>query len=183
MKQTIKLVAAPTGIQPGDYVGAAYPVSGAPATASVVLMVDRAASGGWVINLAWLCASPVDEIKSDTNRFADAAALLVPAQADTPMMTMGYPTHPVEGMLWRPDWSAPVKIVAEGFGTVVRHPAPAGWAARGSWENGARTARFEISNWPALAAQKRLGVAIWQGAHQQRAGLKSVTPDWIALTE
>ena len=183
MKQTIKLIAAPTGIQPGDYVGPAYPETGGPRTPSAALMVERSAAGGWIVHLGWLCAAPVDEIKSDTDRFADAAALLVPVQADTPLMTMGYPQHPVEGMLWRADWNAPVKIVAEGFGSVVRHAAPAGWAAQGTWEKGARTARFEISDWPALAAQKRLGVAIWQGADRQRAGLKSVTPDWIALSE
>jgi DMSO reductase family type II enzyme heme b subunit len=183
VKQTIKLVAAPTAIQPGAYVSAAYPDGAPPATPNAVLMVDRTAGGGWVVNLAWLCASPIDEIKSDTDRFPDAAALLVPAQADTPLMTMGYPQHPVEGMLWRADRDAPIKIVAEGFGTVVRHAPPAGWATKGSWEKGARTARFEIPNWPALAAQKRLGVAIWQGADRQRAGLKSVSADWIALTE
>jgi len=183
VKQTLKLIAAPTGVQPGGYVGKAYPEGPPPATSSAVLMVDRTAAGGWVINLAWLCPAPVDEIRSDTNRFADAAALLVPTSADIPLITMGYPGHAVEGMLWRPDWTAPAKITAEGFGTVVRHAAPDGWKASGTWENGARTARFEIPSWPALATQKRLGVAIWQGAHHQRAGLKSVCADWIALTE
>lgn len=183
MKQTLKLIAAPTGMQPGGYVGKAYPEEAPPVTASAVLMVDRTLGGGWVVNLAWLCPAPVDEIKSDTDRFADAAALLAPVKEETSMITMGYADHPVEGMLWRADWPAPMKIVAEGFGTVERAPAPVGWSAQSSWEKGVRTVRFEIANWRALASRRQLGVAIWQGAERERAGVKSVTPDWISLPE
>lgn len=182
MKQTIKLVRAPTMIQPGGYVPAAYPDAGPPLTPSALLVVDRNGARGWIVHLAWPCAKPVDEIKSDTDRFADAAALLAPVLEDTPMISMGAPKAPVEGMLWRADWTAPVKIVAEGFGTVARHPAPADWTAQGTWKDGVRTARFEIPDWPALAARKLLGIAIWQGAGRERAGLKSVCGDWIPVT-
>jgi hypothetical protein len=41
--------------------------------------------------------------------------------------------------------------------------------------------RFEFPSWPALEQQKSIGVAIWQGASAQRAGLKSVTADWLKV--
>lgn len=38
---------------------------------------------------------------------------------------------------------------------------------------------FEIPDWPALTRHRQLAFALWQGAAQERAGLKSVSPGWI----
>ena len=38
-----------------------------------------------------------------------------------------------------------------------------------------------MPNWQALEQEMKLGVAVWQGARAQRAGLKSVSPDWIEV--
>lgn len=180
MKRRIDLVAAPPAIQPGDYVPAAYGDATRVQTPSVDLVVEKAAPG-WRVTLAWHCANPVKDIRGDTDRFADAAALLVPLRSDTPMISMGGEGYPVEGVLWRADWKAPKMIRAEGFGTVRRLDAPGGWRALGEWHDGMWLVRFEISHWLALEQQMQLGIAVWQGAGAQRAGLKSVSPDWLKV--
>jgi DMSO reductase family type II enzyme heme b subunit len=180
MKQRISLIAAPTAIQPGGYIADAYEDATKAHTPEAVLSVQKTLAG-WRVHIVWDCASPVQDIKTDTNLFADGAALLVPVNPDTPMMSMGAAGLPVEGFLWRADWKEPLKIGAEGFGTVQRAPAPSGWKTTAIWDSNTWTVLFEIPHWPALDSQKRLGVAIWQGSARERAGLKSVTPDWIAV--
>ena len=180
MKRRINLMAAPTAIQPGDYVVAAYADATRALTPFVNLDLEKS-SLGWRATLAWHCPEPVKDIRGDTNRFADAAALLVPVRPDTAMISMGAEGYPVEGFLWRADWQTPKTIRAEGFGTVERLDAPKGWRALGEWQSRTWLVRFEMPSWPALEQQMKLGVAVWQGARAQRAGLKSVSPDWIEV--
>ncbi len=180
MRTNLTLIAAPTAMQPGEYVPVAYKDATRPATPNANLVVEKSPLG-WNVQLTWPCAKPVDDIRGDTNRFADAAALLVPLKPGTPMITMGSEGFGVEGVLWRPDWKVPMKITAEGFGTVVRHAPPADWHATATWQNGIRSVLFRLARWPALDKTAELGVAIWQGAQSERAGLKSVTADWIKV--
>lgn len=180
MKKRINLVAAPTAIQPGDYVAVAYADATRAETAFVNLDLEKTALG-WRATLAWPCPEPIKDIRGDTNRFGDAAALLVPVRADTAMISMGAVGYPVEGFLWRADWESPKAIKAGGFGTVERLDAPRGWRALGEWQSGTWLVRFEMPSWLALEQQMKLGVAVWRGARAQRAGLKSVSPDWIEV--
>jgi DMSO reductase family type II enzyme heme b subunit len=180
MKRRLKLIAAPPSYQPGDYVGVAYADATRALTPEADLEIEKSLLG-WRISLVWRCANPATTAAGDTNRFADAAALLVPAHPDAPMISMGASDLPVEGFLWRTDWKAPMKIRAEGFGTVQRLAAPQGWTAVGTWQQGFWSVRFEFPGWPALERQMRAGAAIWQGANAQRAGLKSVTGDWLEV--
>lgn len=180
MKRPLKLIAAPPSYQPGEYIGVAYADATRPRTPSADFTIEKS-STGWRASLLWRCRTQAASMTGDTNRFADAAALLVPAHPKAPMISMGGPDMPVEGLFWRADWKAPMKIRAEGFGTVQRLHAPAGWTALGLWQNGHWLVRFEAPSWPALEHHKLIGVAIWQGASAERAGLKSVTADWLRV--
>ena len=62
-----------------------------------------------------------------------------------------------------------------------RGEAPPGWSAQGAWDAGRWRVRFVLDAWEALAVQRRLGVAVWQGQHGERAGLKSVSDTWLPL--
>jgi DMSO reductase family type II enzyme heme b subunit len=180
MKRRLNLIAAPPSYQPGEYIPVAYADATHPLTPHADFAIEKSLVG-WRVSLMWPCAKQAISATGDTNRFADAAALLVPAHPDAPMMSMGAGDLPVEGFLWRADWKAPMKIRAEGFGTVQRLAAPQGWTAIGVWQHGLWSVRFEFPSWPALEQQKSIGVAIWQGASAQRAGLKSVTADWLKV--
>lgn len=179
MKQTVTLIPAPTGIQPGGYVPAAYADRTTARTAQADLAVE-AAGKGWTITLSWACPEAVQSIANETDKFIDACAVLAPTMTDAPWMTMGAPGKAVEGFLWRPDRPDPWRIHAEGLGSVQRS-AVADVKAQGEWARGRWQVVFELPEWPALERHRQLALAVWRGTDQERAGLKSVSPGWLAL--
>lgn len=180
MKQRVNLIPAPTAIQPGGYVPVAYADRSTARTAQAEIAVESAGKG-WKITLAWACPKPVEDIARETDKFVDACAILVPLVADAPWISMGAPGKAVEGLLWRPDKSAPFLIQAEGLGSVKRTPAPASAKIMGAWQNGRWQVVFELPEWSALEKQRQIALAVWQGQEQERAGLKSISPGWLAL--
>lgn len=180
MKKDIALIAAPTAIQPGGYVPVAYAERSVPLTAKAELEVARQGDG-WAVVLSWACSEPVDSIAAETDRFVDACAILAPSVADAPWITMGETGKGVEGLLWRADQAAPQRIEATGLGSVSRLPAPAGSRVDARWQDGRWRVEMTLPAWPALAGQRQIAVAIWRGAVAERAGLKSVSPGWMAV--
>jgi DMSO reductase family type II enzyme heme b subunit len=180
MKQSFDLAAAPTGVQPGGYVPKAYLLRIQPFTKSAT--VEAQPSGeGWRVSLTWSCPEPVRDLRGDTDRFVDAAALLVPTVANAPWVTMGAPEMAVEAALWRADRDELLRIRAEGLGTVKRAAAPAEWQVEGIWRDGRWSVVWQLAGWPALAEQAQFSFAIWRGAASDRGGLKSICPQWIPL--
>lgn len=179
MSRTIEMMAAPTAMQPGGYVAHAYRDRSMPYTAHVLLQATRR-GGAWEVTLRWAAPTPVRDPGDDPRAFADAAALLVPQHEDVPWLTMGAPDAEVEGVLWRADRAALWSIRAAGLGTVERRVAPATWRVRAEWVRGTWSVTWRLA-WPRLDRVRRLGVAVWQGAHAERAGLKSVGPGWLEV--
>jgi len=178
VKKTLKLVAAPTGMQPGGYVPTAYADRSQPSTPEARLEVDRVGDI-WRVRLGWDCPLAITDSSSDTNRFVDSVALLVPTLPDAPWITMGAPGKAVEGVLWRADREELYRMRAEGLGTMVRSAAPEGWGAEASWEGGRWSVVFGLRGWSTLERSRQLAFAIWRGAAGDRAGLKSVSPGWV----
>ena len=87
----------------------------------------------------------------------------------------------VQGWLWRADKVTPLQVRAEGLGTMERRAAPTGTQVTAEWALGRWRVVLTLPEWPALSGQRRMALAIWRGAAQERAGLKSVSPDWIAI--
>jgi DMSO reductase family type II enzyme heme b subunit len=181
LRRSLTLNVAPPGLSPGGYVGKAYADHVSPRTTHADLEVAEK-DGAWTVELSWRAAHPVRALEGDPSRFVDAAALLVPATEAAQALTMGAPTDPVEGALWRADQARPIRIAAKGWGTVERQDAPALWTTDAEWKNGLWQVRFTLGAWASLTRFRRLAVAVWQGADRERAGLKSVTPAWIALS-
>lgn len=94
---------------------------------------------------------------------------------------MGEPGKAVEGILWKADRERPWHMRAEGLGTMQRNPAPADWKVGGAWDNGHWLITFELPEWLLLSQQKQIAFAIWHGADQDRAGLKSISPGWLNI--
>lgn len=180
MKQTVTLIAAPTSMQPGGYVPKAYADRVQPNVPVADLGVEQTGTG-WRIQLGWNCQAAVRDTARETDRFADACALLVPETADAPWISMGEPGKAVDGLLWKADRDRPWRVRAEGLGTMARTEAPTDWKVSGAWSEGRWLVVFELPDWPLLAAQRKLAFAIWAGAAQERAGLKSVCPGWVTL--
>lgn len=180
MRTTQQLMAAPTGMQPGGYVPRAYADRTQPSTAAVEVEVTPQGAG-FRIALAWECPEPVRDVRADPGLFCDAAALLAPSARDAPWITMGAPGNPLDGVLWRADGDALLAVRAEGMGSLERSAAPKGWSVRAAWGAGRWRVAFETPEWPSLAQQHQLAVAIWRGAARERGGLKSVTPGWIEV--
>lgn len=184
MKTTLQLIAAPTSMQPGGYVPEAYKSRVQASTSEAQINVtNKLTSNGntWLVELSWQCPKPIENISEETDSFPDAAALMVPVIKDAPWITMGEDGKPVEAILWRADKQAPLKMDAQGLGTMTRSEAPKNWLVKSKWAAGRWTLNFELADWPALSAHGQIGVAIWLGANAERGGLKSISPGWLAV--
>lgn len=180
MKKRIELIAAPTAIQPSAYVKSAYGDAKAN-TPWVDFNINRQGDS-WEIFLMWPCAEPIYDTKKDVNLFADAVALLAPLTEQAPMMTMGDANNPIEGYMWRSDNKKTIKIDSGGLGSVKRSAVSADIKTFAHWDKNIWGVKINIPHWSALVNHKKIGIAVWQGSSADRAGLKSVTPNWITLT-
>lgn len=181
MKKRIDLIAAPPAMSPGGYVAKAYGDRILPATPYAEVQAD-AVGGRWTISVAWPCPEPVRVVGGETDRFQDAAGIMVPLGDDAPLMLMGQPGQGVEVAYWRAEKDQLLLVRAEGLGSSGRQPPPSDWSVVSNWANGVWGVRFSLPAWPALDRARRFGVAVWRGDAAQRGGLKSVSPDWIALS-
>ncbi len=180
MRTELELIAPPIPMQPGGYIRVAYARRTQPMTERATVDVS-AASGGYRVEVSWDCPDPVSEVIGETNLWTDAAAIIAPVVPGAPWITMGVPTAPVEGALWRADRTELYHVHAEGLGSMTRSAQPEGWSATSSHSGGRWTVTFELASFAPLAEQKQLAVAIWRGSEEDRGGLKSVSPDWIAV--
>lgn len=181
MKQTIQLMQAPAQMSPGNYIAKAYVDITDPFVKSVEVDTIKSKQS-WEIKMRWACPEPVTSLKESTDRFIDAAAILVPSHKDSQWVTMGSPQAPVEGALWRADKSKPFKISSQGLGTVERQTAPANWRVQSKYKDGHYQLHWLFPNWQNLVQFGQCGFAIWTGSQQQRAGIKSVSQQWVELT-
>lgn len=139
-------------------------------------------------HLRWEDPAP-NRDHGDNTVFPDAAAIALPLHADAPLITMGAPGLPLTAWFWRADsGSQGFEVRAEGPGTTQitgrSVQASAAWDG-GVWQlvlarslAGAGTADSI-----ALAAGQtsRFGVAVWEGSHAERGGLKAFSGDWREL--
>lgn len=177
--RSIRLMVAPTGMQPGGYIGKAYADRTQALTPTADIGVDT--TNGFVISVRWKCADPMIDASDNPRQFIDSCALLVPEKADAPWITMGAPGLPVAGVLWRGDKPDPYAIRAEGLGSVQRSTPPKDWKAEASYADGYWRVTFTLPQWAPLAEHKLFAIAIWQGAQSERAGLKSISEGWLPL--
>lgn len=125
----------------------------------------------------------------DNSVFPDAAAIALPLHTDAPLITMGAPGVPLSAWFWRADsGNQGFEVRAEGPGTTQITGRSV--QAKAAWGNGvwqlvlARTLAGEgTADSIALAAGQasRFGVAVWEGSHAERGGLKAFSGDWREL--
>lgn len=169
----LSLNQTPAGMQPGLYVASAYATRPYGTLPRATLRCAWQTDGGVLFHLSWRCDKPAQAI-NDTNQFADAAALLFAEREETPLITMGAAGMPVTAWYWRAERETPLFIRAEGLGSSSRSTDTA-LVAKAIWEQ---------QHWQVVIGHNqqrlpdRIGIAIWQGEAQERAGLKSATLAW-----
>ncbi len=186
--ETLALMGTPLGLQPTDAIRVAW----ARKKIGIVSAVDLAVvhNGSEVaLRLEWSDSGENREI-GDTGEFPDAAAVAFPLVADAPLTTMGAPGQGVNAWYWRADDSDRGRdVVAEGLGT-SRTVESELVHTRGVWKGGrwqvviARALRVETAE-PLIQLERggstQFGVAIWEGANGERAGIKAFSGEWREL--
>lgn len=185
---TVVLSPTPLEAQPSEYVRASW--TGRPYGKATNVRVSAAHNGRDIFfRLRWDDETNNGAI-GDIDQFVDAAAVLFPVTGDAPLLGMGSPQEPVNAWLWRADWERPKNVAAKGFGTTERRDdtalAGASRHTRGAWDV-VVSRSFAAKNAPpgtvALerGATSKIAFAVWQGANQERAGMKAFSPDWQEL--
>lgn len=139
--------------------------------------------------LTWADDSADDAI-TDINQFLDSAGVMFPIAADAGLASMGSTGKPVNMWVWRPDWETPKNVSAEGQGTTLRRDDSALGAgakhARGEWNvvisrtlNGKQAPSGTANLKPGTTT--KIGFGVWQGANQERGGIKAFSVDWEDL--
>lgn len=184
--RAVALVPTPVESQPSVYVRVAW-AGRTRGDVGEVTVRAGARAGGVVVRLDWEAPLPARRI-DDWNAYADACAVLFPEgdAAVTPIDTMGSPEHPVHGWYWRAGTDDAFSLTAHGLGTVERaadHPVRV--AAR--WSGGRWTVVFAapgvppVGEGPGAGVAVPAGFAVWSGVAEERAGLKSYSPEWQSL--
>jgi len=186
--EEMQMGATPLHLQPSRYVRTAW--AGKPVGAVRFLKVQAAHNGQDIVfRLEWPDPTKNSDY-GDGSVFPDAAGVLFPLNGDAPLQTMGSDQAPVNAWFWRasfPEGEAQ-NVIARGPGTVEKtEKSPV--QARSSWRDGrwevvfARPLTTEGSKGVRLIAGKpaQVAFAVWDGASQERAGLKSFSKEWREL--
>jgi DMSO reductase family type II enzyme heme b subunit len=139
-----------------------------------------------LVRMEWACQSPRFRA-ADNDVFADACALLFPANGQTaPLATMGSEAEPVVAWQWRAGAETAYVADATGLGTLSRRQSH-DLTVTAEW----RQERWAVVFAHPLAenngragspgASDLVAFAVWEGANQERAGLASYSPVWSRL--
>jgi DMSO reductase family type II enzyme heme b subunit len=189
----LTMEATPLDAQPSQYVQVKWESSPYGVTPSLSV---RAAHNGerMYFRLSWADDTADDGIR-DTDQFPDAAAVLFPVNGNAPLQSMGSPKEPVNAWYWRADQEEPFNVTAQGTGTTRRGLDPElqakGAYVNGAWnvvirrrlDHAADAGRSHSEGRVNLmtGASGLIAFAVWQGASQERGGLKAVTLVWQPL--
>jgi DMSO reductase family type II enzyme heme b subunit len=185
---TVVLSPTPLEMQPTDYVRVSW--TGRPYGQAPSIQARSLHNGDQIFfRLVWQDDS-LDAKIADINQFVDAAAVLFPVAEDAPLFGMGAKGKPVNAWLWRADWERPKNVAAEGMGSTQRRDDPALASSarhqRGRWDviiarslNGKGSPAGTVALRPGTST--KIAFAVWQGANQERAGIKAFSPDWQEL--
>lgn len=182
---SIALVGTPLGLQPTDAIRASW-------ARREIGAIDRVGVSALhngaelAVRLEWKDATESREL-IDTTVFQDAAAILFPGTPEAPMATMGAPGAAVTAWHWRADDDEAARhLISEGIGT-TRVAGDDVVRGRGVWKGGrwrvvlVRSLQVETSEPVAQLKPGQVtgfGVAIWEGNHSERAGIKAFSGDW-----
>lgn len=122
-----------------------------------------------------------EDSATPNTEFPDAGAVYFPAGGDAPVATVGAPDAPVHLWYWQADLADAKRLEGRGPGA-FRPTGTNGVAAAAALDGGrwAVVLTGELSD-AVTDGHTRVGVAVWDGANEERAGLGAVSSEWIPL--
>ena len=186
--ESVPLIATPVGLQPTEAIRVAWMSKPIGAISSVRV---AAVHNGDVLafRLEWEDPDEDSELL-DNDSFPDGAAVALPAAEGAPLVLMGAVGLPVNAWYWRADAPDSARHVsAEGLGTSRTLDVDL-VKAHGVWNEGrwrvviARAMDVGVPGAAQISpgSDTGFGVAVWEGSHKERAGVKAFSGDWKPLT-
>ena len=167
--ERVALQPAPLDAQPTEYIRTKW----ADLPYGTVAGVDVAtATDGQAlfVRLEW------DDSETPNGEFPDAAAVYFPADAGAAAGTFGSTEQAVDLWYWQSNLEAARSLVGRGPGVFTPNGSEVSASAAldgGRWS--------VVLSGPLADAPSSIGVAVWDGSNEERAGLGAVTPEWVAL--
>ena len=173
--EVLALEPVPLDAQPTEYIRAAW----ADRPFGRVSEVNAAAAHdgkSLFVRLEWSAPDGAN------GEFPDAAAVFFPLDDGAQPATFGSDEHPVDLCYWQSNLDGGIGLVARGPGVFrEREDAHVGASAARNDDHGSVVLACPIEGTLAEGGSTRVGVAVWDGANQERAGIGAVTPDWVQL--
>lgn len=168
--EVVKLAPVQLDKQPTAYIREAFQTRPYGTTPSVA--VAAATDGdGLFVRMEW-----ADDAEAN-GEFQDAAGVIFPAMAGSPVATMGSAEKAVGIWFWEQGREGPLELSSTGPGVVRKVGTNVTASARladGKWS--------VVLRGPASAAKLgEVGFAVWNGSRAERAGLGSVSQQWLRI--
>lgn len=170
--ETVALAPVPLDAQPTEYIrekwaGRAY---GTVTEAKVAAAHD---GGRLFVRVEW------SDSDTPNGEFHDAAAVYFPAGGDAPAATLGSGDAAVCLWYWQANLAGAKRL--DGRGPGVFRPSGADGVDAASALDGGRWAVVLAGDLADASGAGRIGVAVWDGSNEERAGLGAAAPEWLAL--
>lgn len=165
--QSVPLTAIPIDAQPNRYIREKWKDQ-AYGTVESVAAIACASGDELLVCLAW-----ADDARPD-GEFADAAAIVT---GSGPAETLGAEGAETNLWYWAADRDSAERFVSSGPG-VFKRVAAEGVDATASLDDG--TWRVVLSGPLAEVVDDRIGLVVWNGSNEERAGLGAVS-GWLTL--
>lgn len=168
---TVPLTPVALEAQPTDYIREAWKDRDYGQTAEAQV---RAASDGerLYLRLEWA------DDPAPNGEFQDAVSAIFPTNGSGVLATLGDAEKPLSMWFWEHGRPGPLRLVSSGPGVVRKDLAtPIGAnavLADGRWS-------VVLSGPAEVVQKKKLGLAVWNGAREERAGLAAVSREWLPL--
>ncbi len=169
--ESVSLAPVALAAQPTEYIREAWAQK--PYGRTSEAMVAAASDGQRLyLRLEW------EDDEQPNGEFQDAVASLFPTDGDGSLATLGDAQKPLALWYWEQGRPAPLNLTARGPG-VFRKADSAALGANSALNE--RRWSVVISGPAAAARAGKLGVAVWNGSNEERAGLAAVSRDWLKL--
>ncbi len=176
----IDMIPAPLGLQPTDHIIATWENRpyGEAEWADLKSVHDGETLA---VHISWSCA----KISIGASEgFPDAAAIAFPVRGEPILLSMGSSDAPMHMLQWKAKGNETRSVLAEGIGSSLPGPSVSE-NGKGGWSQGIWSVVFSRSlNAPENASPLSagmttlIGVAVWNGTNEERAGIKAVSGDW-----
>jgi DMSO reductase family type II enzyme heme b subunit len=172
--EAVTLAPIPLDAQPTEYIRTKWAERPYGAVDQVAVAGAHDGATAWV-RLEWSATGT-----EGPREFPDAAALYSPLSSDAPAATIGAEGASVVLDLWQAGGDGARALAATGPGRFrARSTGSVGATAVG---DGGRWAVVFARPFAEVGAGGRLGIAVWDGAGEERAGIGAATPDWLEMT-